>query len=140
VSRIYWDTMLFVYFLEDHPRFGDRVAQIWSRMKERKDELCTASLTLGEILVAPYKRGMTDRAVQLEAFFADSVDVIPFTVDTARRFARIRASLAVSSPDAVHLACAAQADTDLFLTNDVSLIGKVIPGIQFIAGLNTDLL
>jgi predicted nucleic acid-binding protein len=140
VSQIYWDTMLFVYFLEDDARFGDRVAQIWSRMKERNDTLCTASLTLGEILVAPYKRGMADRADQLEAFFAESVDVIPFTVDTARRFARIRASLAVSSPDAVHLACAAQADTDLFLTNDASLIGKVIPGIQFIAGLNTDLL
>lgn len=140
MSRIYWDTMLFVYFLEDHPQYGDRVAQIWSRMRQRNDELCTGSLTLGEILVAPYKKGQSEQAEQVEAFFAESVATIPFTADAARRYARIRATLSVRSPDAIHLACAAQANTDLFLTNDASLIGKAIAGIQFITGLNTDLL
>jgi len=38
------------------------------------------------------------------------------------------------------LACAAVAGTDLFLTNDEKLIGKVIPGIQFIAGLDSNIL
>jgi predicted nucleic acid-binding protein len=41
--------------------------------------------------------------------------------------------------DAIHLACAAQAGTDLFLTNDKRLVGKFVPGIQFIAGLDMQL-
>ena len=41
----------------------------------------------------------------------------------------IAANQSLSPPDAIHLACAAQARIDLFLTNDNDLIGKVIPGI-----------
>jgi predicted nucleic acid-binding protein len=52
----------------------------------------------------------------------------------------IRATIGVSSADAIHLACAAAANTDLFLTNDKNLVGKVIPGIQFIASLETPVL
>jgi predicted nucleic acid-binding protein len=48
--------------------------------------------------------------------------------------------LKVSSADAIHLACAANAGTDLFLTNDKKLVGKVIPGIQFIVGLDSNIL
>lgn len=62
MSRIYWDTMLFVYLLEDHPRYADRIVHIWNSMQQRRDELCTGSLTLGEILVAPYKKGVPERA------------------------------------------------------------------------------
>jgi len=40
----------------------------------------------------------------------------------------------------IHLASAAQAGTDLFLTNDKSLVGKIVPGIQFIAMLDTQIL
>jgi predicted nucleic acid-binding protein len=55
-------------------------------------------------------------------------------------YAEIRARLKVSSADAIHLACAAKAGTDLFLTSDSDLIGQIVPGIQFIAGLDTDIL
>ena len=40
----------------------------------------------------------------------------------------------------IHLACAATAGTDLFLTNDHKLVGKIVPGIQFIAGLESNIL
>jgi hypothetical protein len=33
-----------------------------------------------------------------------------------------------------------QVRSDLFLTNDNDLIGKVIPGIQFIAGLDSNII
>lgn len=66
-------------------------------------------------------------------------EVVRFTADTADHYARIRGSLKIASPDAIHLACAASAGTDLFLTNDKNLLGKIIPGIQFIASLETNL-
>jgi len=48
--------------------------------------------------------------------------------------------LGILPADAIHLACAANAGTDMFITNDKRLFGRVIPGIQFIASLDTALL
>jgi predicted nucleic acid-binding protein len=142
VSRIYWDSMLFIYWLEGNPRFGKRVDAVWSRMQDRNDQLITAALTLGEVFAGAYRRGANQERVQkiraeLEAAVSE---VLPFTVEGADMFGRIRGSLNVSSADAIHLTCAARAGTDLFLTNDKNLIGKVIPGIQFIAGLDSNIL
>ena len=140
MSRIYWDTMLFVYWLENHPVYAKRVRHILSKMEERKDRLYTSAFTPGEVLVGPYKTRTLGVAKQIREFFESSfVEVIPYTLATADFYARIRADLGVSPADAIHLACAAQIGTDLFLTNDATLTGKVVPGIQFIAGLNTNL-
>ena len=110
MSRIYWDTMLFVYWLEDHPRYAKRVRHILSKMKERQDQLCTSSFTVGEILVGPYKMGASETTRQLrEVFKAPFVEVIPYTIETADLYAGIRAQQGVSPADSIHLACAAQA-------------------------------
>lgn len=141
MSRIYWDTMLFIYWFEDHPRYAGRVQQIFERMRVRQDQLCTSTFTVGETLVGFHKRGAVETAQKVRAFFQQSfMDIIPHTLDTADLYAQIRASQGVSSADAIHLACASQAGTDLFLTNDKNLVGKVIPGIQFIAGLDSNII
>ena len=141
MSRIYWDTMLFIYWLEDHPQYGGRLQQIFERMRDRQDQLCTSTFAVGETLVGFYKRGASETAARVRNFFRqDSVEVIPYTLETADLYADIRARIGVSSADAIHLACAASAGTDLFLTNDKNLIGRVIPGIQFIAGLDSNIL
>ncbi len=140
MSRIYWDTMLFVYWLEDHPVYFARVQQIYDRMQQRQDVLCASAFTLGELLTGPLKRGVPEAAAGIRTFFASSaIDVTPFTAETAERYAQIRASQRVSPADAIHLACAAQAGTDLFLTNDHRLRDLVIPGIHFIAGMSSEL-
>jgi predicted nucleic acid-binding protein len=66
-------------------------------------------------------------------------EVVPFTIQTADHYAKIRGTLGVSPADAIHLASAAQAGTDLFLTNDKRLVAKIVPGIQFIGALDTEL-
>jgi uncharacterized protein len=140
MSRIYWDTMLFVYWLEDHPLYAKRVRHILSQMEQRKDQLCTSSFTVGEILVGPYKLGPSETARRIREVFREPlVEVIPYTLETADFYGRIRAQHGVSPADSIHLACAAQARIDLFLTNDAALVGKIISGIQFIAGLDSNL-
>ena len=142
MSRIYWDSMLFIYWLEGNPQFGKQVDAIWLRMQARNDQLITAALTLGEVFAGAYRRGANPERVQeIRAELETAVaEVLPFTSEGADLFGRIRGSLNVSSADAIHLTCAALAGTDLFLTNDKNLIGKVIPGIQFIAGLDSNIL
>jgi uncharacterized protein len=142
MSRIYWDTMLFIYRLEGNPDFGGRVDAIWSRMQQRNDQLITGSLALGEVLAGAYKRNADKRRIRdLTAAFEDAVsEVIPFTAQIADLYGQIRGSCGISPADAIHLACAATANTDLFLTNDKDLVGRVIPGIQFIAGIDSNIL
>lgn len=142
MSRIYWDTMLFIYWLEENPHFGKRVDAIWSRMRQRNDQLITGALALGEVLAGAHKRAADNERIEaVKAQFERAVsELIPFTAETADRFGRIKGSLKIPSADAIHLACASQAGTDLFLTNDKNLVGKVIPGIQFIAGLDSNII
>ncbi len=98
-------------------------------------------MRLERLPVAFHKRGAMETAALSGNFFRqDSVEVIPYTLETADLYADIRAKIGVSSSDAIHLACAARAGTDLFLTNDKNLVGKVIPGIQFIAGLDSNII
>jgi predicted nucleic acid-binding protein len=134
--------MLFIYWLEENPQFGKRVDAIWSRMQERNDQLITGALALGEVFAGAYKRGANKELIQeVRAALESSISaVIPFTAETADVYGRIKGSLKIPSADALHLACAATAGTDLFLTNDKNLVGKVIPGIQFIAGLDSNIL
>lgn len=141
MSRVYWDTMLFVYWIEDHPRYAKRMRQLLEKMEARQDQLCTSTFAVGETLVGPYKSGSPEviRTIR-ELFRPPLVEVIPFTLETADFYSGIRAKHRVSAADAIHLACAAQARIDLFLTNDTALIGKVIPGIQFIAGIDSNVL
>jgi predicted nucleic acid-binding protein len=141
VSRIYWDTMLFAYWLEDHPIFGDRVKDIYDRMRDRGDVLCASTFSIAEILSGPLKKGAAERVAQVRAFFdSPAVEVSLFTREAAERYAVIRAARRVSPEDAIHLACAAQSGADLFLTNDHRLRGLVVPGIHFIAGMDVDIL
>lgn len=88
------------------------------------------------MLKGPYRKGASELADQIsEAFHSPSIQLIPFTEETAGRNARLRGTHRVSPADAIHLASAASAGVDLFLTNDHSLQPLIIPGIQFIAGL-----
>ena len=141
MSRIYWDTMLFVYRLEGNPQFGERVDAIWRRMQERNDELITGALAFGEVLAGAYLTGASQLKIAevRTAMEVTASEVIPFSEAIADVYGRIKA-LKIPSADAIHLACAASASTDLFLTSDKNLIGRVIPGIQFIAGLDTNIL
>ena len=141
MSRVYWDTMLFIYWLEDHPQYARRVDAIHSRMEQRHDQLITGAFTFGEVLAGAYRKGAPLLADESRRLLRQIVkEVVPFTLETADRYAQIRGGAGITPADAIHLASAAQAGTDLFLTNDKRLVGKIVPGIQFIASLDTQLL
>ena len=141
MSRIYWDSMLFIYMIEGNPEFGPRVRGIYRAMQKRGDMLCTSVFTLGEVLTGPRKLGATDVVNRVRDFFlkGNQVGLLSFTAATADRYSEIRASTSVRSADAIHLAAAADFGVELFLTHDKSLHKLVIPGVHFIAGLETNL-
>jgi predicted nucleic acid-binding protein len=141
MSRVYWDSMIFIYWLEDHRVYAPQVQALYNKMSARGDSLCTGLFTLGEILVGPHKRGDHELVEAIGNYLkGPEVELLPFTVRTAEKYAEIRAKNAVSASDAIHLASAATEGIDLFVTNDRALRKLVIPGIHFIAGLDGNIL
>ncbi len=136
MSRVFWDTNLFIYLLEDVGPQSDRVAQVRQRMLERADELVTSTLTLGEVLVKPAEQGNEALRQQYMDVLSRSTRLIAFDRDSARRYAEIRRNRSIRPPDAIQLACAAQIGVDLFITNDDRLSRLTIPGIQFLVALD----
>ena len=140
MSRVFWDTNLFIYLLEGSGPQSDRVAALRERMLERADELCTSTLTLGEVLVKPAEQGNQALRQRYEDVLSQTARLIAFDREAARRYAEIRRNRSIRPPDAIQLACAAQVGTDLFITNDDRLDGKFVPGVQFIVPLDRALL
>lgn len=141
MSRIYWDSMLFIYLIEGNPEFGPRVRAIHEEMVRRGDILCTSVFTLGEVLTGPRKVGAQTVVDRIRNYFLKSgrVELLPYTVETSDRYSVIRAGTTAKSADAIHLACAAESGVELFITHDKTLQKLSIPGIHFITGLDTSL-
>ena len=136
MTKIFWDTNLFIYLFERNPKFSPRVLEIRKRMLARGDYLYTSSLTVGEILVKPAEERTKIQLDRYRAFFqTPAITVIPFDWSAATLYAGIRTDRSISRPDAIQLACAASADVDLFITNDERLSGKLVPGIKFLTNL-----
>ena len=139
MSRVFWDTNLFVYLMEGHGR-AKQVAALRQRMMERDDELLTSALTLGEVLVKPMEAGDQELRQRYENIITAGAVVLPFDARAAPRFAEIRRDRSIRAPDAIQLACASTAGVDLFITNDDRLSRKRVRGIHFIQPLDNAML
>jgi predicted nucleic acid-binding protein len=132
--------MLFIYWMEADPAYAGRIHHILKKMDSRRDVLYASPLVVGEVLVAPRKKNAANVIAQIESYFrSDAVTLIAFDYKAAICYSQLRAQMTIEPADAIHLACAATEGTDLFITNDKRLIGKNVPGIQFIVGLDTNL-
>lgn len=136
MSRIFWDTHLFIYLWEDYGTLSQAVAELRTKMLRRGDQLLTSTFTLGEILVKPASAGNAQLCRRYEDAISSVALLVPFDVKVARIYASIRHDRSVKAPDAIQLASAASIAADLFITNDGRLQGKRVDGIQFIVTLD----
>lgn len=138
MSRVFWDTNLFIYLFEDYGALSKSVARLRSRMLDRGDHLLTSTLTLGEILVKPTERNDSELCRKYEHAISTVATLIAFDVKATKIYAALRSQRSersVKAPDAIQLACAASANIDLFVTNDERLQGRHVAGIQFVVPL-----
>ena len=136
MSRIFWDTNLFIYLWEDYGALSQAVADLRKKMLRRRDQLLTSTLTLGEILVKPTVAGNAQLCRKYEDALLSVAVLIPLDARVAKTYASIRRDRTLKAPDVIQLASAASAAADLFITNDGRLQGKHINGIQFIVPLD----
>lgn len=135
MSRIFWDTNLFIYLFDRHTEFFEPTAALRKRMTERSDELITSAMTLGEIQVGPRRSKDISRAEKYRNAIHQTSTVVPFDDHAADVYAQLRENAAIKPPDAIQLSCAAAAGVELFITNDASLHRLTVPGIHFVTSL-----
>ena len=136
MARVFWDTNLFIYLFEKNVEWSPRVIELRRRMVARGDELLTSYLTVGEVITKPKQlnNAMLERSY-LNFFSGGSVELVAFSLDAAQRYGDIRSRERIRPADAIQLACASAARTDLFVTNDNRLSGLVISGVTFVTGI-----
>jgi predicted nucleic acid-binding protein len=140
MSRIFWDSMLFIYLLEGHPTFSPRARQLLARARRRGDSLYTSHLALGEVLAGVERSPHPQKALVMRQTLDEmGFSYLPFDDGAVAPFSRLRGRQKVKIADSIHLACAASAGIDLFLTGDEQLTKLDVPGIQFIADFNNPL-
>ncbi len=132
MSRVFWDTNIFIYLLEENPSYIAETRRLRERMLSRGDELLTSAMTLAEVQVPARKQGDVDRAKRIRSLVSSASKVVAFDGAAADIFANLRATTSLKPGDAIQLSCAAAAGVELFITNDTALHKLTIPGIHFI--------
>jgi len=126
------DTVIFIYFIEDHPKFLPAILPLFQEADQGKRELITSALTLFEVLVVPYRTGNRALAERYEALLTRSrgVRIVDISHDQLRAAAQLRAATGVKTPDALQLVAAIGDGCTTFLTNDRRL--PPVPGLRLV--------
>lgn len=124
------DTAVFIYFIEEQPKFLPLIEPLFKQADEGRRELITSALTLLEVLVVPYRAGNRLLADRYEALLTRSrgIRFVDLTREQLRAAAQLRAVTGVKTPDALQLVAALTAGCTTFLTNDRRL--PAIPGLR----------
>jgi predicted nucleic acid-binding protein len=122
-ERIGLDTNLFIYFLEDHLRYGAWCASLFDRIERGHNPAVTYTITLLELLVQPYREQKEDLAQKIFALTSSypRIEWVPVSMDLADQAAELRARYRLSTPDAIQLATAIGYRATRFYGNDRGL-------------------
>ena len=122
-ERIGLDTNLFIYFLEDHPRYGAWCASLFDRIERGHNPAVTSTITLLELLVQPYREQKEDLAQKIFALTSSypRIEWVPVSMNLADQTAELRARYRLSTPDAIQLATAIGYRATRFYRNDRGL-------------------
>jgi predicted nucleic acid-binding protein len=114
------DTSIFIYHLEDHPRYAPVTETIFHSLEEGRNQGITSFLTLIEILVKPKAEELLEVARDYEYYLTTfpNLTLFPFDLEIARKASDLKALSRIKTPDAIQLATALHHGATGFLTND----------------------
>jgi predicted nucleic acid-binding protein len=117
------ETAPYIYYVENHPTYADKVDAIFQVVEAQAIEIKTSVITLTETLMKPIQAGDqplidTYRELLTETDYVEMVSVTP---ELAENAAHLRARYHLRTPDALHIAAAIESGCDAFLTNDLGL-------------------
>jgi len=119
-QRIAMDTSVFIYQLENNPRYTDLTNHVFAWLEQTGHAAVASTITMTELLVQPYR--MSDFQ-QVNEFYAllstyPNLDWVAPSLLVADTAARIRAAHRLRTPDALQAATAIQSQATGLVTND----------------------
>jgi len=122
------DTMLFIYVLEDQPRFGALCERLLQRAADGDYTGLITPITMAEVLVRPLQAGRADLADRYRSALQNlaGVALCDLTWQAGTMAGALRAKYGLPLPDMLQAACAME-HGGVLLTNDKALrkIGEV---------------
>ena len=122
-KKIFLDTTPLIYLLDNDKNFGEKTAEIFSKLSEQNIKFVSSVVTIEEYLVYPYRKNNDFMVKNFWDFVTENKMILhPINWSEADKAAKIRAEYKFFKPmDALQLAVATLHDCDLFLTNDKQL-------------------
>jgi predicted nucleic acid-binding protein len=114
------DTSVFIYQLEDNPRYAPLTDHVFSWLERVDSTAVTSTITMTELLVQPYRteeRGRSAQYYGLLSTYPNLAWIAP-GLEIADLAAQIRASHRLRTPDALQAATAVYAHATGLITND----------------------
>lgn len=118
--KVYLDTSVFIYFIEEHPVYFALCDKIFGYLEQGKIEAVTSTLTLTEILIQPYKQQNDELVLKFYSLFTTYPHLIwqPLTLPVSDLAAKLRADHNLKTPDAIHAASALSSGAACIICND----------------------
>lgn len=119
-SRIALDTSIFIYYLEDSPRYLNLAKEVFDSIGGAGHMASTSTVTMAELLVKPYRDSNPTRARAIYGLFASHprIEWIAPHLLIAQTAAKIRAAHRLKIPDALQAATAVHASATGLIAND----------------------
>ncbi len=121
VSRLYFDTNIFIYFLEENTCFSDSVEHVFGVCEKYNIDIVTSEITVTECLVGAHKKNNSALIEKYEAFFqsvAKSMSIIPVDSAILSEVPQVASLNHLKLVDSIHVVTAILYGCDGFLTND----------------------
>lgn len=129
---VYLDTNFWIYYLENHPKFGKVCQNFLKRCLNDRTTIITSALTLTEIFVLPIKESNIPLIQTYHQLFSlPNIQIIDINQAIAFEASKIRATYNFSTPDCLHLSTAIIKKCQLFVSDDDDL--KKIKDIKVIS-------
>lgn len=119
---VYLDTSIFIYFVEQYPRYYELCEAIFEEIETGRNKALTSTLTMLEILVQPYKLKRDDLVLMFYSLLTTypNISWVDLTLDVSDLAAKIRAEHGLKTPDAIQISSAISYGAEGFICNDRS--------------------
>ena len=119
-KQIALDTSIFIYQLENNPRYTELTDHIFTWLERSNHAAVTSTITMAELLVQQYRLADDQQVDEYYALLSTYPNLkwIPPSLLIADTAARIRAAHGLRTPDAFQAATALGSEATGFVTND----------------------
>jgi len=126
------DTAPLIYFIEENPKYIERVKLFFEAMDRGDFQVVTSTVTLLEVLVHPLRSNNNELASEYrDILLYSNLMTFEITNVIAEQAAQLRAAHNIRTPDAIQISAALYAGATQFITNDIQLPN--IPSIKILS-------